>query len=209
MQVRLIVFGHTKGQMQARTLTVVTVLLDLKKAFLDLMGDKRKNPALLLMYAFIDICAALSNDGKTENRAIFEACLKKHAMMSDKPFSSYDLWAARCSLLHAYSPLGYHTDKRRGAKPIFYYAWPDRKEEMQTTLKSKGYTDFILLDVEDVKWVAIDVINSLVQHLERDAAFEARFLENARDFLFDLQAFKLEAELSMLQALKKRGPQDA
>lgn len=209
MGTRLLVVRHTKGQMQARTLTVVKVLLDLKQAFLDLLDHERKNPALLMMYAFIDICAALSNDGKTENKAIFEACVQNHAMMCDKPFSSYDLWAARSALLHAYSPLGHHAGKPGRAKAIFYHAWPDRKAEVEATLKSKGYNDFILLDIEDVKSVAIDVINSLVRHLDGDAAFEARFLENARDFLFDLQAFKLEAELSMLQELAERRPQDA
>lgn len=195
--------------MQARTLTVVTVLGDLKNAFLTLLRGDRKNPALILMYAFIDICAALTNDGKTTNRDIFEACLQNHGMMSGKPFSTYDLWAARCSLLHAYSPLGYHTEKPRGATPIFYYAWPERKEEMEATLKSKGYRDFMLLNVEDVQWVAIDVINSLLQHIESDPSFEARFLENSQHVLFDLQAFKLEAEWSMLQELAKRGRTDA
>ena len=46
--------------MQARTLTIVTVLLDLKNAFLQLFREKHKNPALILTYAFIDVCAALA-----------------------------------------------------------------------------------------------------------------------------------------------------
>jgi hypothetical protein len=41
--------------MQARTLTIVTILVDLKNAFLALLRENRKNPALLMMYAFIDI----------------------------------------------------------------------------------------------------------------------------------------------------------
>ena len=189
--------------MQPRTLTVVTVLVDLKNAFLSLLRERRKNPALLMMYSFIDICAALVNDGKKKNRAIFEACLQDHAMMPGKPFTTYDLWAARCSLLHAYSPLGDHTEK--GAKPIFYYSWPESPEEMRAALKSKGYTDYVLLNVEDIQWVALDVINSILMRLDRDSAFEARFLENSQHFLFDLQAFKLEAEWSMLDELAKRG----
>jgi hypothetical protein len=195
--------------MQARTLTIVTILVDLKNAFLALLRENRKNPALLMMYAFIDICAALVNDGKTKNREIFEACIKTHVALSGKPFSAYELWAARSSLLHAYSPLGYHTEKERGARPIFYYAWPDRKEEMEVILRAKDYTDFILLNIEDVQWVAIDIINSILRHLDDDPAFEVRFLKNSEHFLFDLQAFKLEAEWSMLQELARRGRADA
>lgn len=187
--------------MQARTLTIVTVLLDLKNAFLDLSREKHKNPALIVTYAFIDICAALANDGKTNNRAIFVDCVNSLFRMSRKRFSSYDLWAARCSLLHAYSPLGYHTDKPDGARPIFYHSWPDKREEMEGVLRSNGYNDFILLDVEEVQAIAIDVLNSLLRRIDDDTGFEARFLENGQHVLFDLQTFKLEAELSMLQEL--------
>jgi hypothetical protein len=194
---------------QARTLTILILLGDLKHAFETLLREKRKNPALLSIYSFIDICAALTSAAKTENRVIFETCLAEFAMMTRKPFSTYDLWAARCSLLHAYSPLGRHTDKLNGARPIFYYAWPERKDEMEAALKARGYIDFILLNVEDIKWIAIDVLNTIQRRVESDPAFEQRFLENAQHFLYDLQAFKLEAELSMLQELSRRRRGDA
>jgi hypothetical protein len=193
--------------MQARTLTILVVLGDLKHAFETLLRARRKNPALLNIYCFIDICAALVNDGKKDNKAIFEACLTEFAMMAGKPFSTYDLWAARCSLLHAYSPLGRHMEK--GAKPIFYYSWPERREEMVTVLKTRGHADFLLLDIEDIKWVAVDVLNGLHRKVESDPAFEERFITNAEHFLYDLQAFKLEAELSMLQELAGRTHTDA
>jgi hypothetical protein len=72
---------------QARTLTILIMLGDLKHAFETLLREKRKNPALLNIYSFMDICAALANDGKTENRAIFEWCLTEFAMMAQKPFN--------------------------------------------------------------------------------------------------------------------------
>jgi len=187
--------------MQARTLAITIELLDLKNTFVSLLREKRKNPALIMMYAFIDICAALVNDGKKGNRAIFQSCVDGHAKMSGKPFSSYDLWAARCSLLHAYSPLGYHTDKPNGAKPIFYYSWPDSRDAFEAVLRSKGYKDFILLDIEAIQWVGIDILLSLQTHIDSTPGFEARLLQNAEHFLFDLQAFKLESELSLLQRL--------
>jgi len=186
--------------MRAKTLTITTILLDLKSAFLSLLKEERKNPALIVIYAFIDICAALTNDGKTNNKAIFQACVDAHARMKGKSFSSYDLWAARSSLLHSYSPLGYHTEKPNGAKPIFYYSRTEDRKELEAILKVK-YADFILLDVDAIKWVAIDILNSIYSHIDSDAGFEAQLLQNAENFLFDLQAFKLDAELSLLQRL--------
>lgn len=38
--------------------------------------------------------------------------------------------------------------------------------------------------------------------MEADSAFEQRFLENAKHFLYDLHAFNLEAELSALRQLR-------
>lgn len=195
--------------MKARTLTIKIVLLDLKHAFSLLLREKHKNTALLSIYAFIDICAALANDRKTENQEIFKAYLQKFTMLSGKPFTAYDLWAARCSLLHAFSPFGRHTEKLNGAKPIFYYSWTEKREEVENALVIKGYSDFILLNVEDVKWVAIEGFNNLFDRIETDEAFESQFLKNAKDLLFDLQAYKLEDELSMLEAMAKKVGNDA
>jgi hypothetical protein len=42
----------------------------------------------------------------------------------------------------------------------------------------------------------------LYRRIETDEVFESRFLQNAEHFLFDLEAFKLEDELSFLQVKK-------
>jgi hypothetical protein len=185
--------------MQPRTITILIVLNDLKYAFLSLLRERRKNPALLNIYSFIDICAALANDGKSENRDIFETYLKEFCTTPWVAFSAYDLWAARCSIVHAFSPLGRHTAKPDGAKSIFYYSWTDRREEFERVVREKGYTDFLILDIDHVKHVAIDAFNSLHKLVAADEALESRFLKNAEHFLFDLQAFELEAELSLVQ----------
>lgn len=155
-----------------------------------------------MMYAFIDICAALVNDGETDNAVIFQTCVNEHARMQGKPFSALDLWAARSALLHAFSPLGRLT-KPGSAKPIFYYSWDEPRQEVEAVLVAKGYTDFILLDIAAIKWVAVDILNSMYDHIGSTPGFEARLLENAKDFFFDLQAFKLEAELLALQKLSE------
>lgn len=189
--------------MQPRTITILIVLGNLKSAFLSLFREGCRNPALLNIYSFIDICAALANDGKSDNRDIFEAYLKQFCSIPWATCSPYDLWAARCSLVHAFSPLGrHHTAKPDGARPIFYYSWTDQRAELEQVVRSKGYSNFLILDINHVKHIAIDAFNSLNHRVETDAVFESRFLQNAEDFLFDLQDFKLEAELVFLQGMK-------
>src|SRR5688500_17186336 len=113
-----------KGRaMKPRTLMVVSLLNDLRHASVEVFERKHKNPALLLFYSFIDICAAIAQESAASNREIFEAYLRRYSVSSWKLFTPFDLWAARSALLHAYSPLGHHT-KTGKAKPIFYYSWP-------------------------------------------------------------------------------------
>lgn len=135
-------FVGVPDRMQARTLTILTILNDLKHAVDLLLREKRRIPALLNMYSLIDICAALSNDGKEQNKEIFEACLNEYGGLSGKNVTAFDLWAARSSLVHTYSPLGRHT-KPGGAKPIFYFSRPEPREEMEKAVRSKGYADFM------------------------------------------------------------------
>jgi hypothetical protein len=191
--------------MEPRTQTIISVLVDLKNTFLLLLKEQHKHPALLIIYSFIDICASLANQDKHKPGDIFRTYLERFYFKktSDKPFSPHDLWAARSSLLHSYSPLGNHTKPDR-AKPIFYYSWPERRENVEATLRAKKYTDFILLEVEDIEWIAIDAFNHLLCRIEADTTFEKCFLRNAQHFLFDLYFFKLEAERSMLEELAKR-----
>lgn len=199
--------GAEMKRWHPRTMTIMVELLELKNAFVFQLRDKKRNPALVMMYAFIDICASLVNDGKKKTRDIFQSCVDTHAMMAGKPFTSYDLWAARSALLHAYSPLGDHT-KPGGAKSIFYYGWDDPRAEFEAVLRAEGYRDFILLDIEAIQWVAIDILNAIQRHIENKPGFEERLLKNAEHFLFDLQAFKLEDELSMLKKLAELKSQD-
>jgi hypothetical protein len=188
--------------MKPKTLKVLTILVDLKNAFLKLLEDRYKNPALIMMYAFIDICASLANESKKQNREIFESYLERYLVRSRPPFSIYDLWAARSSIVHSYSPIGRHTKKEKGAKPIFYYSWHEKKQGVETEIVKRGYSDFILLDIEEIKWVAIDCFNNFHKRLEDDAYFEEIVLDNAEHILSDLHDFKFENELALIDEPK-------
>ncbi|WP_415890959.1 hypothetical protein ACMXYV_06615 [Neptuniibacter sp. SY11_33] len=189
--------------MKPRTLTVMTMLLDLKAAAFSLLEDKHKNPALLNMYSLIDICASLSNRGKKQNRDIFESFLKDFAVLTKwDRYTTQELWAARSSLLHSYSPFGHHTNKENSTvRPIFYYSWPESKDEVQSVLEDKGYSNFILLDVEEIKWLALDVFNAMHLKVEEDEEFEALFLENSKNMLPSLHHLRFEDELNLIQRL--------
>ena len=100
----------------ARVHTVVSVLNDLKDAFITLLEKPNKHPALLMMYAFIDICAALANDDpKKTNQAIFVAYLEAFMTPGSKsavPRTDCGRRVRRCC-----TPLRRLALTRRQAKP--------------------------------------------------------------------------------------------
>jgi len=189
--------------MNAATLSVLGQLNDLRHAALEALGAKHKYPALLLLYSFIDVCAAVADDKQPKtNRKRFESFLQEYARRSNwQSFTTYDLWAARSSLLHSFSPLGQHTEPEKGARPIFYFAWPETKQEVEAALNDRGYSGFLLLDVQTIKLVAVDCFNTMWSRVEEDLEFENLVAENGRHLLKDLFQMRLEDELLLMQKL--------
>jgi hypothetical protein len=188
--------------MDSRTLSALILLNDLRHAAMDAMREKRKLPSLLLLYSFIDICASLAEESPARtNRDRFENFLRAYALANWRTFTPYDLWAARSSLLHAYSPLGDHTDKPGGAKPIFYYSWPETPEKVREALVSRGYKDFLLLDVATIKTIAVSCFNGVWRRVQDEPEFELVLRRNAEHLLKDFQHMQLENELAALQDL--------
>lgn len=185
-----------------RTFTALVLLNDLRHSAMDALTQKHKLPALLLFYSFIDICASLEGGHlKLKNRERFERFVKEHALTSWRVVTPYDLWSARSSLLHAYSPLGDHTAKSNGAIPIFYYSWPETEEQMRAAVSSRGYANFHVLDVSYIKHIAISCFNSLWSKVENESEFELVFRANAEHLLKDLHHIQLENELTLIREL--------
>jgi hypothetical protein len=191
----------------------------------DLHKRKVKTPMFLLAYSYIDICASLacdqnmrrSNGNFATNADRFEWFVANFAGIGEKQFSTYDLWAARSSLLHTLSPFGNHTArasgspsefgdhvKKRGsapAKPIFYYTDRTSQVRMQTALKSRGFIDVWLIEADVIYWLACDVGNSLSSKTAEDPIFASRIEENAQGLLKDANYFALEEELLSIEAV--------
>ena len=160
--------------MNPQIFLALSTLNDLKSAAYDALAKRHKMPALLLFYSFIDICATLAEEGegKTGNQDRFKNYLVKYHYSKWGLYTPYDLWAARCSLLHAYSPLCDHATKANPPKTIFYYSWPEKKEVVQAAIAARGYENFYLMNTDDIKIIAIDSFNSLWRRVETDEVFE-------------------------------------
>lgn len=190
--------------MNPRTLSTLSIINDLRHAAFEALERKHKYPALLLFYSFIDICASLASENSSaNNRARFESFLTRYVKLGWGQFKPYDLWAARSSMLHAYSPLGDHTAKENGATPIFYFAWPETKEEVTEVVASCGHTTFLVLDIQTIKYIAVSAFNEMWSRVESEPSFEATLLTNAEHLLKNVQQHRLENELVLLDELSQ------
>lgn len=187
--------------MQVKTLTTLSVLNDLRHAAYEALGRKHRLPALLLLYSFIDVCASVACEAPDAgNGERFVNYLKRYYLPNWGDVAPEDFWAARSSLLHTFSPIGRNT-KSGVARPIFYFSWPEKRDDVRAILDAKGHSHYLLLDVRDVDAVSLWCFNALWRRVENEPEFENTVIGNSEHLLKDLFQHGLEAELTNIEAL--------
>jgi hypothetical protein len=190
--------------MNTQTFLALSILNDLKSTAYDTLLKRHKIPALILFYSFIDICSKLTHEGGkgVTNEKRFINYLTRYSRLNWQSYAPTDLWAARCSLLHAYSPLGDRAKKPDPPISIFYYAWPEKKETVHEAITARGYSNFYVMDIKDINLIANRCFNAFWHRVENDEAFELTFRNNAEHLLKDFSYMQLENELTFLDQLK-------
>ena len=190
--------------MNLQVFMALSLLNDLKAAAVDAIEERHKGPALLLLYSFIDICASLANaDPRAKLGDRFREYVQKYSLCKWTEFTPHDLWAARSSLLHAYSPFGDHTKRADGARPIFYYAWPEKRHEVEEILSSRKHTNFLVVDVDTILSIATSAYNGLIIATEQDPAVEHTVASNAVNLLRMSEDVRLEQAMETLRSVGK------
>jgi hypothetical protein len=139
--------GMSNDNVGERFTTTIKELVD---ALQDARQSERSFPALLLLYASMDIISSLSRPTDKEDtcRKIFKAWIDTYMLPgSGLPCSSDDIYGARCGMLHTLSPSS--KDSRLGtARRLAYVDKVDEVQRMQKVLRSKG-DDAIVISLPD------------------------------------------------------------
>ncbi len=108
--------------------------------------NKLRSPALILVYAGIDIFAALNRpEGKEEGtRKDFKDWCDKYILHKKQlACSANDLYAARCGVVHSYSSQSTLTRNKEALEIV--YSWGKQSPEpLQTILKSIDYPAHVI-----------------------------------------------------------------
>jgi len=140
-------------------------------------------PSMMMCFATIDILAALARpDGKDESDSSdFRDWVKRYLLPdSNLVCSADDLWAARCGLLHTYTPEARDTRKGKARKMLYVSGVLDDA--------ARGSLQFSV--GEYVIVVSQDFFNAIsagllrfVDELKMDSALHARVSMRANEFL--------------------------
>jgi len=158
-----------------RTLAQLTIAISICE-------EKRLQlPTLMLIYAGIDICGWLaSGTAETTSPTAFTSWVE-HYLLPAKPLpcTSMDLYAARCGLLHTYTPESRLSDQ--GAAKRLAYAWGNAKvEDLEKAITKQGRSDLVAVHASDLLEAFRLGLASFVQDLDANPALAASFDARAK-----------------------------
>ena len=159
---------------------------ELVKAINLLQRNRLLLPSIMVSFSTIDILAGLTRPSqKVESDGQdFRAWVEKYVLPGSKlPCSANDLWAARCGLLHTYTPEA--RDIRAGkARPLLYALGSlDDDDRASTELSLGEYVVIVSQDLFNSLSVAFD---RFMREVAADSALGQLVDERAAKFLVPL-----------------------
>ncbi len=131
-------------------------------------------PFLVLVYATIDAAASLTVSGNREvARDDFIAWVDRYLLPdSALPCTSIDLYAARCGILHALSPLSRLS--QQGKARSINYAWgTSRRETLDASIVQRGRSDIVAVHMDDLRNAIHSGVRRFFDTVAADAALAA------------------------------------
>lgn len=183
---------------------ILHAINEIKAGAFSEIKQRRCFSAVTLLYVMIDTCASLvKRDGAT-NSQVFIEFLNQYCWMKPKRFTAAALWNSRSSMIHALSHVGSnHRRAKDGSEPIYYFLWPDTAEQVEARLRARGVERFIVLDVAELKGIAVSGYNRLIERIEEDPDVRRLVESHSTHLAEDLQLMTL---LDIYRALE--GPPD-
>ena len=171
---------------------------------IDACIEKKLNtPALILIYSTIDTTGWLDSSKTFATNDSFMNWVDNY-LLKAKPLqcTSLDLYAARCGLLHTFTPDSQLSSSGRARR--IYYAWgtgsvQDLQRTIDLTNKSQEYVAVHVNDLYEAWQLGLIQFS---EELEKDPDRKARVYKKANKFFAD---FGLEAMSEILTVINDKG----
>ena len=143
-------------------------------------------PAMMMSFATIDIFAALARpSGKLDSDSSdFRGWVERYLLPGSKlSCTAEELWAARCGLLHTYTPDSRSVRKKKVAKML--YAAGVVEESARASLQFR-LGEYVVLVSQDLFSAMSTALQRFTDELKTDAALHSRVTERTAEFLVPL-----------------------
>jgi hypothetical protein len=152
-----------------------------------LLKERRTLPALILLYAAIDSLGSLLRPETKPDTdgTYFKKWADDYVINPSRPkFKSEDLWAARCGLLHQYTPSSKLSREGR-AQQLHYFRTNGNTipPAMQYAFKEIEKQGKILVDVDVLFEAFTKGVHRFSSAIDGDAFLKKRVLHHAKQFL--------------------------
>lgn len=181
-------------------------LMSLSKGVDACLDNKLIGPALILIYSAIDTAAWLDSNDEFATRKSFIGWTNRYLLSTSAlSCSAVDLYAARCGLLHTFTPNSkLNSDKK--ARRICYAWGKSRGEDLQRTIDlAKTGGEYVAVKVEELFVAWRDGVLTFTDELESDTERNIRVVAKAKNFF---SALGTESITELLAAVDQRAMSD-
>ncbi|MFZ5789737.1 MAG: hypothetical protein ACOY3L_03465 [Pseudomonadota bacterium] len=147
-------------------------------------------PALVLIYSGVDFMAALCRpENQAEvNRCDFISWAEIYMKCQHRlGVSGLDLYAARCGLLHTYTPDSKLSEQGR-ARPLFY-SWGNKMPHEPTMLlRHLGFSE-VMIKIETLFEAYAEGVAAFTEAMDRDAVLKDLVLKRSKKLFVNRPTF--------------------
>lgn len=147
-----------------------------------LMKERLVMPTLMVLYSTMDIMSFVWAGDQVKAGERFMNFVGKYIIKHLPELTEYDLWGARCAILHTATPES--TASRKGNARIIFYSWGAANIEVnKEIIKRSGSPEkYVATSIEDLIRGFAAGVEEFCGDMEKDPEFQKVCMDRVKEF---------------------------
>jgi hypothetical protein len=148
-----------------------------------LYQEHRVMPYLMLLYATVDILGFIVAEEETDPPGKrFQGFVDRYMIKHLPDVNSFDLWGARCALLHTATPQSYLSRQGRAREILYSWGAADSTINKKVIKQSKRSEQYVAITLEELHESLICGLEDLAEKLKTNKILDKQCLERVNRF---------------------------
>ena len=145
--------------------------------------EHRVMPFLMLLYATVDILGFIvAEDEHAQPGERFRGFVERYMMKHLRDVNSFDLWGARCALLHTATPQSSLSRQKIAREILYSWGTADSSINKKVTQRSSRPEHYVAITVEELHESLICGLEDLAEELTTNKILDNQCLERVNRF---------------------------